>query len=163
MAVYSEQRRFRQPRAFMFEIVADVESYPAFLPFWLDARVMERRGPVVHADQTLGMGPVREHFRTEALLWPPERLLVQSRSSQFRTFRIEWMFSEAPGDHCDLRLELECQLAGAWQNPLVDVLIRSMAGGILPAFEARATALEHRRDRMDPSGATATRRRTGGT
>ncbi|MHB1828993.1 MAG: SRPBCC family protein, partial [Steroidobacteraceae bacterium] len=65
-------------RSALFDVAADVEGYPLFLPGWIDARIVRRAGEQCEAVQTIGLGPMRLRFRTQALLRRPERIDITS-------------------------------------------------------------------------------------
>jgi hypothetical protein len=44
----------------LFDLAADVERYPRFLPWWIAARVKTREGNVYYTDQDLAFGPIRD-------------------------------------------------------------------------------------------------------
>ena len=54
MHSYTESRTMPFTREQMFDLVADVESYHEFLPVWLTARVVERKGNELIVDQVSG-------------------------------------------------------------------------------------------------------------
>ncbi|HHO68225.1 MAG TPA: hypothetical protein ENK12_04245, partial [Gammaproteobacteria bacterium] len=41
----------------LFELVADIERYPDFLPGWRSARVLAREGGRLHVEQVVQAGP----------------------------------------------------------------------------------------------------------
>jgi ribosome-associated toxin RatA of RatAB toxin-antitoxin module len=49
MTVFAESRIIAASIEEVFDLVADVESYPTFLPLWRDARIYERSGNVYYA------------------------------------------------------------------------------------------------------------------
>ena len=62
----------------MFALVADVETYPQFLPLCDGLTVRQRREregrEMLVADMTVGYKAIRETFTTQVLLNPAERL-----------------------------------------------------------------------------------------
>lgn len=128
----------------LFELAADVEQYPKFLPGWREVRVYRRAADVCYAEQVLGAGPVRIRFRSRAVMAPPERIDVTSDDRQFRAFRLSWCFMPvpaAPAVGCRMRLDIELELASRFLQRMVEGLLPSAAGDILSAFERRADQL----------------------
>jgi coenzyme Q-binding protein COQ10 len=125
------------PRELLFDLVADVERYPTFLPMWRRARVVSREGSIYWTDQEVGFGPVRERFRTRTLLAPPDRIDVTSNDRLFKAFRILWTFAEvAHGTRIDilLRWETHSRLLQVAVDRALPVAARTM----VEAFEAEA-------------------------
>jgi coenzyme Q-binding protein COQ10 len=47
----------------LFDLAADVERYPEFLPWWLSATVRHRDGEIYSTDQVVGIGPITKRGR----------------------------------------------------------------------------------------------------
>ena len=60
MPTHAEHRLLPYSQEQLFNLVADVERYPEFLPWCLGARVRERQGNVITADLLIGFKMVRE-------------------------------------------------------------------------------------------------------
>lgn len=137
MTVFAESRIMIAPRDRLFDLVADVESYPSFLPMWREARVLERDGNVYHTKQSLGIGLLQEHFQTRTVLIPPLRIEVSSSDPLFHEFYIHWDFATI-GLGCRISVALQWQLAIPSLQCAVDRILPSAARSIIGAFEARA-------------------------
>jgi ribosome-associated toxin RatA of RatAB toxin-antitoxin module len=113
----------------VFDVVSDVPSYPEFLPWCRDARVVERQPHEVVAELELDARGVRERFTTRNRLFPYERIELELVAGPFRTFAGTWRFAGIGGDAgCRVELELEFQFNGA----------RSLIGGAFSSVFARA-------------------------
>ena len=55
----------------MFDLVADVERYPEFLPWVIDARVRRHDPRTLFVSMTVASGPLRKRFTTRAVLDRP--------------------------------------------------------------------------------------------
>jgi hypothetical protein len=62
----------------LFDLAADVERYPDFVPWWVAARVWKREGNVYYTDRVIGFAMVRKRFRSKTILHRPERIDVTS-------------------------------------------------------------------------------------
>jgi coenzyme Q-binding protein COQ10 len=62
----------------LFDLAADVESYPEFVPWWVAARVWKREHNVYYTDQIIRLAMVRKHFRSKTIFHPPTRIDVTS-------------------------------------------------------------------------------------
>ncbi|WP_425482693.1 type II toxin-antitoxin system RatA family toxin [Chelativorans xinjiangense] len=65
MTSYSFERVLPYDSEVLFDIAADVEQYPEFLPSWKAARITRREGNTYWTDQTIGLGPLRARFGLE--------------------------------------------------------------------------------------------------
>lgn len=122
----------------MFDLAADIERYPQFLPGWIAARIDRREGDVCYAEQTLGYGPVRVEFRSRAELHRPEWIEVTSDDRHFRRFRLFWRFEPVVSVSCRVVLAVELELCSHLLQRLVDRVAPRASGEILLALERRA-------------------------
>lgn len=137
MSTHRSFRLIAAPRDLLFGLVADVERYPAFLPMWRRARILAREADTYWTEQEVGLGPIREHFKTRTILSAPERIDITSSDALFRAFRILWTFSEAkPGTRVEifLRWEVESRLLQVAIDRALPVAARTM----VEAFETEA-------------------------
>lgn len=161
VATYSSRRVMPYRAEQIFDLVADVERYPEFLPLWEKANVIERRRQIYHTDQVVRVGLLRTRFRSKTVLKRPRHIEVTSSEGLFRHFSIAWHFTRCGGGKA---CQVQCDLAWAVRSPLLHNILQLIlveAGqNIVTAFEQRAhelygTALRAAPTRDDqPSTAT---------
>ncbi|ADY64315.1 MULTISPECIES: type II toxin-antitoxin system RatA family toxin [Rhizobium/Agrobacterium group] len=127
----------------MYDLVADVEKYPQFLPL-CEALVIrsrkERDGKtLLVADMTVGYKAIRETFTTQVLLNPAERAIdVKYIDGPFKYLDNRWRFeASAEGGsaiHFFIEYEFKNRLLGAVMGSMFDRAFRMFA----EAFETRA-------------------------
>ncbi len=124
----------------IFDLVADVERYPEFLPLWRDARITRSPGnPDLYlTEQALQLGPVQRRFRTETHLRRPDLIEVHSNDSLFDHFLIRWSFGQAPNEGCNIEFLLRCEASSLLLRPLLDLMLVDAAQVTVRAFERRA-------------------------
>jgi coenzyme Q-binding protein COQ10 len=140
MTQHKTSRTVRVSRSLLFDIVADVERYPEFLPMWKNVQVTERQGSVYKTVQLVGFGPIRETFATQTVLVPPERIEVTSDDPLFKTFLIRWTFGDL-GDACRVDIELDWRTRRRLLQRAIDILLPETARSMIRAFENRAIAM----------------------
>lgn len=127
----------------MFDLVADIESYPQFLPLCdaLSVRTRkERDGKVLLlADMTVGYKAIRETFTTQVLLNRAEhRIEVKYIDGPFRYLDNRWTFEPTPEGGCAVQFfidyEFKNRILGALMGSMFDRAFRMFA----EAFEKRA-------------------------
>jgi len=129
----------------MFDLVADVEHYPQFLPLCEALTIRsrkERDGKVLLiADMTVGYKAIRETFTTQVLLNRAERLIeVKYIDGPFRYLDNRWRFEEtATGSniHFFIDYEFKSRILGAVMGSMFDRAFRMFS----EAFETRATKI----------------------
>ncbi|GAJ95957.1 type II toxin-antitoxin system RatA family toxin [Agrobacterium rhizogenes] len=126
----------------MFDLVADVERYPEFLPL-CDALVIrnrkERDGKVLLvADMTVGYKAIRETFTTQVLLNKAERAIdVKYIDGPFKYLDNRWRFQPTDnGSVIDFFIDYEfkSRILGALMGSMFDRAFRMFTD----AFETRA-------------------------
>ncbi len=74
MPTHAERRLLPYAPEQLFDLVADVERYPEFLPWCLGARIRERKGNEIVADLLIGFKMVRERFTSRVVLDRPDAI-----------------------------------------------------------------------------------------
>lgn len=132
------------PAAALFDLAADIEAYPSFLPGWIEAHVEQRDAQWCRAVQTVGLGPVRLRFRTQARFHRPERIEIDSDDPQFRRLSFSWCFAASAVGSCRVSLTLDLELRSRLLQRSLEWAAPSAAGDVLGAFAA------HARQRLQP-------------
>ncbi len=146
MSTHRDSQIIRAPRERIFDLVADVERYPEFLPLWLDARIYRHRGETTYfTEQEVGLGPLRERFRTKTVMDRPSSIEVTSHDGLFRDFRILWTFSDAGVDGkpaCRADIALTWQVRSWLMQRAIDLMLPETARSMVQAFARRARLTE---------------------
>ena len=72
-----------------FDMIADIESYPAFLPGWSRVRILSAEKSRLDVEQQLQAGPIRPVFHSTAQLEDGQRILITSHDAPFGDMTIE--------------------------------------------------------------------------
>jgi coenzyme Q-binding protein COQ10 len=121
----------------VFDLVADIEKYPEFLPWCLGARVLRREGDVIHADLEIGWKLIREKFTSRVTLDRPNSIHVDYVDGPMRFMTSDWTFTLAPGG-CDVGLVTEFEFKSRSLQMVMGVLFNEAAKRMVSAFETRA-------------------------
>lgn len=144
MPTYSNRRRVPFLPAQMFDLVADVERYPEFVPLCEDLKLKSRetRGHVEVLEATMAVGykAIRERFTTRVTLErnaPTPSILVEYLDGPFSHLENRWRFLQA-GDGCTvdfyLAYEFRSRMLAMLMGAMFDRAFRKFAA----AFEERA-------------------------
>ena len=74
MPTHAEKRVLPYTQEQLFNLVAEVERYPEFLPWCLAARVKRREENLIVAELRIGFKMVRERFTSRITLERPRRM-----------------------------------------------------------------------------------------
>ena len=141
MATHAEQRLLPYTAEQLFDLVADVERYPEFLPWCVAARVRERAGNVFTADMLIGFRMVRERFTSRVVLDRPGRIDVSYAEGPFRYLNNQWNFIPQPGGKCLIDFQVDFEFRSRMLQMLIEVLFNEAVRRMVGAFEARARKL----------------------
>ena len=130
----------------MFDLVADVERYPEFLPLCegLTVKQREREGDrqILMAEMTVGYHAIRLTFASRVVL-DPARLHVHAGSPSgyaggpFRRLENRWSFADVP-EGCDVRFFISYEFKSLMLQMLVGSLFDRVFRRYTQAFEDRA-------------------------
>ncbi len=144
MPEFSTKRRVRHSTADMFDLVADVERYPEFVPLCRALKVKSRtaRGEgveIVVAAMTVAYKVIRETFTSRVTLDKPKlQILVEYLDGPFSRLQNRWSFRPAGDAACDVEFfisyEFKSRLLAALMGAMFDAAFRRFA----TAFEQRA-------------------------
>ena len=144
MPQFNSRRRVRHSAAEMFDLVADVEQYPQFVPMCSALKVRQRTSggegiETIVADMTVSFKLVRETFRSRVTLERPKlQILVEYLQGPFSRMQNRWSFKPAGEAACDVEFfidyEFRSRMLGMLMGSMFDVAFRRFAS----AFEQRA-------------------------
>lgn len=126
----------------MFDLVADVEQYPKFLPLCEGLRVRSRAivGDVetIVADMDVGYKAIRETFTSRVTL-DRSKLAVRTElvDGPFRALENRWTFTMVPGG-TDVRFFISYEFKSLMLQMLVGAVFDQAFRRFAEAFEARA-------------------------
>lgn len=141
MATHRESRSIALAPERLFDVVADVESYPEFVPLIREAKIVHREDNAYETEQSLALGLLMHRFRTRTELDRPRNITVLSNDRSFGRFNIRWSFAPLGEAHCRVDFALDCETRSLLLMPVIELLILPMATSMVSAFEARAHAL----------------------
>jgi coenzyme Q-binding protein COQ10 len=151
MPEFSTTRRVRHSASEMFDLVADIERYPEFVPLCSALRVRSRTEEpegveIVVADMTVAFKLLHETFQSRVTLDRPNlQILVEYLRGPFSKMENRWEF-HAVGDHvCDVKFfiayEFKSRTLGMLMGAMFDAAFRRFA----VAFERRADVIYGRK------------------
>jgi coenzyme Q-binding protein COQ10 len=148
MPTHSETRRLPYTAQQMYDLVADVERYPEFIPWTAAARVRSRRpsgeAEIVDADLVISFKVFRERFGSRVTLWPADmRIDTEYLDGPFHHMVSKWAFrdaEDAPGS-CDVTFYVDFEFRNRLLQGAAGMFFNEAMQRIVRAFEARARDL----------------------
>jgi coenzyme Q-binding protein COQ10 len=155
MPQFSTRRRVKHSAADMFDLVADIERYPEFVPLCRAMRVRRRtqsgEREVVIAEMTVAYKLIRESFTSRVTLdCEQQTILVEYLDGPFSRMENRWVFrpvdSRACGEEAgtaEAACEIEFFISYEFRSRTLGLLMGAMFDA---AFRRFASAFEHRAD-----------------
>lgn len=147
MPQFSTTRPVRHSAAEMFDLVADVERYPEFVPLCRSVKVRKRIPEpegveVLVADMTVAYKLVRESFASRVTLDRPNlQILVEYLEGPFSQLENRWTFHPTGERTCEVEFfisyEFRSRALGLLMGAMFDAAFRRFAA----AFERRADVI----------------------
>lgn len=125
----------------MFDLVADVESYPLFLPGCTGARIHSREGDTVEATIALAQGPLKTEFRTANLQERPRRITMVLRQGPFSELSGAWEFTPLGTAGSRVALKVSFAFASRLTDLLLGPPFEALCNQLVDAFVRRARAV----------------------
>ncbi|EAR51699.1 aromatic-rich family protein [Oceanicola granulosus HTCC2516] len=128
----------------MYDLVADVESYPEFLPWTAAARVTSREEAgdhtVMHADLVISFKVFRERFSSKVTLYPKHQIDTAYIDGPFRYMESRWRFEDDPAG-CRVMFDVDFEFRNRLLQGAAGMFFNEAMQRIVRAFERRAGVL----------------------
>lgn len=147
MPSFSSKRRVRHSANEMFDLVADVERYPEFVPLCQSLKVRQRTTApdgkeVVVADMTVSFKLVRETFTSKVTLDRPNlKIFVEYLRGPFSHMENRWTFEPKPDQGCDIGFFITYEFKSRMLAILMGAMFDAAFQRFAAAFEKRADAV----------------------
>ena len=128
----------------MFDLVADVERYPEFVPLCHQLKVRQRTTKpdgteVVVADMTVSFKLVKETFTREVTLDRPNlKIIVRYLRGPFSNLENRWSFDPKGDNACDVGFFIAYEFKSRMLALLMGSMFDAAFGRFSAAFEKRA-------------------------
>lgn len=121
----------------MFDLVADMQSYPKFLPWCVGARVRSATETEAVADLTIGFGPFRESFTSRVTLTRPGEIRVRYENGPFKYLNNQWRFLEDPAG-CKVDFWVDFEFRSRVLQVAIGAVFQEAVRRMVMAFLTRA-------------------------
>jgi coenzyme Q-binding protein COQ10 len=144
MPQFSTKRRVRHSASEMFDLVADVERYPQFVPLCQSLRVRRRESAgegreVIVADMTVAYKFIRETFTSRVTLERGKlEILVEYLEGPFQQMNNKWNFRPTGDDACDIEFFIAYEFRSRTLGVLMGTMFETAFRRFSAAFERRA-------------------------
>ena len=145
MTQHSETRVVPYSADLMFQVVADVEAYPQFLPWVLALRIRSRSREegrdILIAEMAVGYGALRERYTSRVTIDPAARSIdVVAIDGPFKKLENHWRFVPE-GEGCRIEFSIVFEFASRFLQTMAGSSFAKVLLRMTDAFEAKARTL----------------------
>ena len=129
----------------LIDLVLDIEKYPEFVPFCVDAKVYEKKDKgnllLIVADLTIGKGPFKDTYKSDVQYNKKEDLIfVTNHDGPLKHLENTWLFKEQ-NNITEVSFEVDFELKNEFLNLVMTKSFQFALDKIAEAFQKRAEDL----------------------
>ena len=146
MTSHSEIKYLPYTAKEMFDLVADISSYPEFLPWCSGARINREYDTgdkyVIIADLIISFKAFREKFTSEVtLISENNEVKVKYLDGPFKYLVNQWQFTDSAEGGCNASFMVDFEFKSKILQALIGVVFNDAMLKIVQAFEEQAAKL----------------------
>lgn len=122
----------------MFDLVADMEAYPRFLPWCASAKILSREDDRICGRMVVARLGIRQAFTTCNRFVSGEHMELELVDGPFRKLHGAWSFLALRDDACKVELELDFEFSGKLIDKAFGAVFNQIANTLVDAFCKRA-------------------------
>ena len=129
----------------LIDLVLDIEKYPEFVPFCVDAKVYEKKDKgnllLIVADLTIGKGPFKDTYKSDVKYNKKEdSIFVTNLDGPLKHLENTWYFKEK-NNVTEISFEVDFELKNEFLNIVMTKSFQFALDKIAEAFQKRAENL----------------------
>jgi len=129
----------------LIDLVLDIEKYPIFVPFCLDAKIHEKKKHgdllIIVADLTIGKGPLKDTYKSDVKFNKKEdSIYVTNLDGPLKYLENKWLFKQG-NKSTEVLFEVDFELKNYFLNIVMTKSFQFGLDKIADAFQKRAEEL----------------------
>ena len=129
----------------LIDLVLDIESYPKFIPYCLDAKIYEKKEEkdliLIIADLTIGKGPFKATYKTEVKFNKSTDIIqVTNIEGPLKYLDNKWFFLEK-ANSTEITFDIDFEIENKFLNIVMTKSFQFGLDKIADAFQKRAESL----------------------
>lgn len=125
----------------MYDLVADVDAYPKFLPWCSGTEVKQLDNQRAAATLHINYHGLRLHFTTENQMEKGALIDMKLMNGPFKHLDGYWRFHALAQDACKIEFQLNYELSGKLVEKIAGPVFNHIATTLVEVFVKRATVL----------------------
>jgi coenzyme Q-binding protein COQ10 len=130
----------------LYDLVADIDSYPKFIPWCEAARIWQKDGDVLLADMVIRFKGISGKYTSRVILDEADgEISVELAQGPFLHLYQGWKFSKVYGG-TKVEFDIDFALRSKLLEKIVDLMFDDACGKMMDAFTKRANELYGKTD-----------------
>ncbi len=125
----------------LFDLVNDIEQYPAFLPNCSNAAIISSSENQITASVEIKKGPVCKAFTTKNTLSDGNKITMELVSGPFKQLHGQWLFTKLDENACKVELTLQYEFSSKLIEMAFGNVFKEVANNLVQAFTQRAKVI----------------------
>ena len=147
MRTHKETYNINANKEIIFDVIANIENYPTFLPWCIGARLTETYELsdiiIKRAELVIAFKSFRESFFSDIQLnkkiWT---INIQSNKKPFKSLKGQWIILEKD-NHCEVSFEIKFEFKSIILEKIIGVVFLNAVKSIVKAFEEQCLKNEN--------------------
>ena len=129
----------------LIDLVLDIESYPKFIPYCLDAKIYEKKEEkdliLIIADLTIGKGPLKATYKSDVKFnKSTDTIYVTNIEGPLKYLDNKWFFLEK-GNSTEISFDIDFEIKNKFLNVVMNKSFQYGLDKIADSFQKRANDL----------------------
>ena len=129
----------------LVDLVLDIESYPKFIPYCLDAKIYEKKEEnnliIIIADLTIGKGPFKATYKSDVRFnKDSDTILVTNIEGPLKHLDNKWVFLEK-NNFTEISFDIDFEIENKFLNVVMNKSFQYGLNRIADSFQKRANNL----------------------
>ena len=147
MRTHKETYSINANKETIFNVIANIENYPTFLPWCIGARITDENQLsdvlIQKAELVIAFKSFRESFFSDIQLnkkiWT---INIQSNKKPFKSLKGQWIIQEKD-NHCEVSFEIKFEFKSIILEKIIGVVFFNAVKSIVKAFEEQCLKNEN--------------------
>lgn len=140
--IYYNSRKLQCDCDKLYDVIADVASYPQYLPGWEQVEVEKLSNDTVRVRQHVRSGPFEEQLVSIAYFQRPHRITVNPESDYNNAgIALDWQFFPRPQGGCRLVFRISASAHNSMLESMLNGLSRYVVEKMIERFLPRVESI----------------------
>ena len=141
MPIHAEKKILPYTAEQIFNLVADVEKYPEFLPWVSQARIINNKENNFVAELDIGYKALTSSYCSQVVLHPHSRIDINYINGPFRYLNNHWQFTPLNEKLTTIDFYIDFEFQSSYLQLLMQSVFSEAVKRMIGSFEKRAASL----------------------